>query len=55
MRGIIIHCWFEIPHDYKPLTLGSKIEAFPCLVQKLFVKQTAPQYKPGNKYTSSIL
>ena len=37
--------------DYKPRTLRSKIEEFPCLVHKLSLVLTALQYeKWGKKY-----
>ena len=55
-HAIITGSWFETALDYKPRILDPKIEEFPCLVHKLSVTLTAPNYKPqwkmGKKYTS---
>ena len=43
--SINTHSWFETTLDYKLRILGPKIEEFPFLVNKLFSKLTALQYK----------
>ena len=45
-RAIIARFLFETTPDYKPWTLGPKMEELLCLVHKLSVILTALKYKP---------
>ena len=45
-RTILTRSLFETALNYKPRILDPKIKEFPCLVHKLSVTLTPPQYKP---------